>query len=125
MTAPRPPLAVGAARTRSASREDSCNRACHALLATAQPTPRRGRRAGGVSVPKLKRIKRPTNNRMSKGRRLSYEVQPKLVNFMFPEIPVRAWVCACARLPACVHVRNRLACMRMCLSVCLCASCMS
>ena len=38
--------------------------------------------AGGTAVVgsgvKLKRVKRPTDNRMSKGRRLSFEVQPKL-----------------------------------------------
>jgi len=45
-------------------------------------------------VPKLKRVKRPTDNRMSKGRRLSYEVQPKLLHFMFPEIPERPIVLA-------------------------------
>ena len=43
---------------------------------------------------KLKRVKRPTDNRMSKGRRLSYEVQPKLQNYMFPEIPERPVVLA-------------------------------
>ena len=45
-------------------------------------------------LPKLKRVKKPTNNRQSKGRRLSYEVQPKLMNFMFPEIPERPVVLA-------------------------------
>ena len=51
--------------------------------------------AGGASgAPKMKRVKRPTNNRLSKGRRLSYEVQPKLQNFMFPEIPERPVVLA-------------------------------
>ena len=42
--------------------------------------------AAGVA-PRLKRSKRQTDNRRSKGRRLSYEVQPKLANFMFPEAP--------------------------------------
>jgi protein AATF/BFR2 len=46
------------------------------------------------SAPKLKHTKRPTNNRQSKGRKLSYEPQPKLLNFMFPEIPERTIVLA-------------------------------
>ena len=46
------------------------------------------------SAPKLKHTKRPTNNRQSKGRKLSYEPQPKLLNFMFPEIPDRTIVLA-------------------------------
>ena len=46
------------------------------------------------SAVKLRRVKRPTDNRMSKGRKLSYEVQPKLQNFMFPEIPDRPIVLA-------------------------------
>lgn len=40
-------------------------------------------------APRLKHTKRPTDNRQSKGRRLSHEVQAKLLNFMFPEIPER------------------------------------
>ena len=35
-------------------------------------------------VPKLKHRKRKTDNRQSKGRKLSYDVMPKLQNFMFP-----------------------------------------
>ena len=33
--------------------------------------------------------KRKTDNRQSKGRKLSYDVMPKLQNFMFPVIPDR------------------------------------
>ena len=40
-------------------------------------------------APKLKHRKKKTDNRRSKGRRLSYEPMPKLQNFMFPEIPER------------------------------------
>ena len=40
-------------------------------------------------VPKLKHKKRKTDNRQSKGRKLSYDVMPKLQNFMFPVIPDR------------------------------------
>eukprot|EP00965_Chrysotila_dentata_P120579 3987751-Pleurochrysis_carterae.AAC.2 len=40
-------------------------------------------------APKLKSKKRKTDNRQSKGRKLSYEVQPQLQNFMFPVIPER------------------------------------
>ncbi|KAL1519017.1 hypothetical protein AB1Y20_003285 [Prymnesium parvum] len=45
--------------------------------------------AGGGAAPehKLKRVKRQTDNRRSKGRKLSFDVQPKLQNFMFPETP--------------------------------------
>ncbi len=38
-------------------------------------------------APKLKHKKRKTDNRQSKGRKLSYEVMPKLQNFMFPVVP--------------------------------------
>mmetsp|Transcript_62231 Transcript_62231/g.103401 ORF Transcript_62231/g.103401 Transcript_62231/m.103401 type:complete len:537 (-) Transcript_62231:301-1911(-) len=38
---------------------------------------------------RLKHKKRKTDNRRSKGRTLSYEVQPQLQNFMFPVIPER------------------------------------
>ena len=41
------------------------------------------------ATPRLKHSKRATDNRQSKGRKLSFEVQPKLVSFMFPEIPER------------------------------------
>ena len=41
---------------------------------------------GGLGRSKLKRKSRPTDNRQSKGRKLSYEVKPKLLNFMFPEV---------------------------------------
>lgn len=46
------------------------------------------------SAPKLKHNKRATDNRQSKGRKLSYEVHPKLLNFMFPEAPERPVVLA-------------------------------
>jgi len=46
------------------------------------------------AAPKLKHNKRPTDNRQSKGRKLSYEVQPKLLNFMFPEAPKKPIVLA-------------------------------
>lgn len=39
------------------------------------------------AAPKLKHKKRKTDNRRSKGRRLSYEVQPALQNFMIPVVP--------------------------------------
>ena len=45
-------------------------------------------------VPKLKHKKRKTDNRQSKGRKLSYEVMPKLQNFMFPVIPDRPVILA-------------------------------
>ena len=41
------------------------------------------------SGPRLKHVKRKTDNLQSKGRKLSYDPQPKLQNFMFPEIPSR------------------------------------
>jgi hypothetical protein len=47
---------------------------------------------GGAEVggaPKLKRTKRRADSRQSKGRRLSYEAQPPLQNFMFPVVPGR------------------------------------
>jgi hypothetical protein len=37
--------------------------------------------------PKLKRSRRPADSRQSKGRRLSYAVQPPLQNFVFPQVP--------------------------------------
>ena len=40
-----------------------------------------------AAAPKLKHKKRKTDNRQSKGRKLSYEVMPKLQNFMFPVVP--------------------------------------
>ena len=57
----------------------------HSLLKELLDTGSTGAVASGA--PKLKHTKRPTNNRQSKGRKLSYEVQPKLLNFMFPETP--------------------------------------
>jgi hypothetical protein len=37
--------------------------------------------------PKFKRSKRSADSRQSKGRRLSYAVQPPLQNFLFPQVP--------------------------------------
>ena len=44
--------------------------------------------AGGA-LPKLRHKKRKTDNRQSKGRTLSYEVQAPLAHFMFPVVPER------------------------------------
>ena len=66
----------------------------HALLKELLEDGGSGSVVGGASVPKLKHVKRPTNNRVSKGRRLSFKVQPKLQNFMFPEITERPVVLA-------------------------------
>lgn len=38
----------------------------------------------GVARPALKRRKRDVDRRASKGRKVSYELHPKLQNFMFP-----------------------------------------
>ena len=53
-----------------------------------------GSSAAAPGAPKLKHKKRKTDNRQSKGRKLSYEVQPKLLSFMFPEVPERPVVLA-------------------------------
>jgi len=48
-----------------------------------------GAALAAAAAPNLKRTKRKAESRQSKGRRLSYEVQPPLQNFMFPVVPER------------------------------------
>ena len=65
--------------SRLARRELGTSRRCRSVR-------RGGGGGGGLGRSKLKRKSRPTDNRQSKGRKLSYEVKPKLLNFMFPEV---------------------------------------